>query len=211
MLGNVDKMMNQVQMSTNPTLYRLARLLSQVFHPFVVVVPTMIIAIYSTTFDWVAALGWTALCVAFVIAPAILYIRRKLKRKEYTDADVSVREQRFGIYAFAGVCELLCLATLILLGAPKILIACFFAAILTLVIGAILNTQTKVSVHMGAMGGCTAVFFFISPVLGILMVLASIALGWARIYLKQHTLFQVVLGWTIAIISVIVTFGLHWI
>jgi len=67
-----------------------------------------------------------------VIAPAILYIRRKLKRKEYTDADVSVREHRFSMYAFAGVCELVCLATLLIFGAPRILIACFFAAILAL-------------------------------------------------------------------------------
>jgi len=118
--------------------------------------------------------------VAFVIAPTLLYIRRKLKCKEYTDADVSVREQRFGIYLFADVCELLCLATLIIFGAPQILIACFIAAILTLILGALINTQTKVSVHMAVMGGCTAALSYLSPALGILMVGASIAVGWAR-------------------------------
>lgn len=164
---------------------------------------------YATTGDLVGAVGWSALCVGFVIAPAILYIRRKLKRKEYTDADVSVREHRFGIYALAGVCELLCLATLIIFGAPKILIACFVAAILTLVIGTILNTQTKVSAHMAAMGGCTAVLFYIWPSLGGLMFVASIGVAWSRMYLKQHTLFQTVLGWGVAVMSVLVVFWFY--
>lgn len=195
--------------SLESNLHALARLLSQVFHPFVIVIPTMIIAIYATTFDWLAAIGWTALCVAFVIAPAILYIRRKLKRKEYTDADISVREHRFGIYAFAGVCELLCLAILVIFGAPKILIASFFAAILALVIGTLLNIQTKVSAHMAAMGGCTAVLFSLSPMLGVLMIAASIAVAWSRLYLNQHSLLQIILGWTIAVLSVIVVFTIY--
>lgn len=77
---------------------------------------------------------------------------------------------------------------------------------LTLIIGALINTQTKVSVHMAGMGGCTAVFFYIAPVLGIFMMVASIAVGWARVYLRQHTLGQVVIGWGIAVMSVILTF-----
>ena len=201
--------MNQTESIETASPYRkLAQALSWIFHPFVIVIPTMIISMYVTTGNLVGAIGWSALCVGFVIAPTILYLRRKLKRKEYTDADVSVREHRFGIYLFGGVCELLCLATLIYFGAPKILIACFFAAILTLVIGTILNTQTKVSVHMAAMGGCAAVLFYISPVLGVLMVAASIAVGWARIYLRQHTLGQVVIGWGVAVASVILIFAL---
>lgn len=160
----------------------------------------------ATTGDLLGAIGWSALCVAFAIAPTLLYLYRKLKRKEYTDADLSVREHRFGIYLFGGVCKLLCLATLIYFGAPQILIACFIAAILTLVLGTLLNTQTKVSVHMAAMGGCTAVLFYISPVLGILMLVASIAVGWARIYLGQHIPLQVLLGWVIALSSVVVIF-----
>mgnify|MGYP000206244909 CR=1 FL=1 len=204
----MDKI-DSVNASTEQNYGKIAKAISWIFHPFVIVIPTMIISMNATTGDLVGAIGWSALCVAFVIAPAILYIRRKLKRKEYTDADISVREHRFGIYVFAGACELLCLATLIIFGAPKILIACFFAAILTLVIGTILNTQTKVSAHMAAMGGCTAVLFYISPVLGTVMVVASIAVGWARIYLKQHTLGQVVIGWGVAVASVFLVFGLY--
>lgn len=169
----------------------------------------MILSIYMTTGDLPAALGWTALCVAFVIAPATLYIRRKLRRKEYTDADVSVREHRFGIYAFAGVCELLCLATLLVFGAPRILIACFFAAIITLIAGTILNTQTKVSAHMAGIGGCTAVFFYLSPILGLLLLVASVAVAWSRLYLKQHILSQIVIGWIVAVLSVAIVFAIY--
>lgn len=188
---------------------RAAKWLSWIFHPFVIIIPTMIIAMYATTGDLRAAIGWTALCVAFVVVPATLYIRRKLKRKEYTDADVSVREHRSSIYLFMGVAEVLCFVTLVVFGASQILIACFIAAILTLMMGALINTRTKVSAHMAGIGGCTAVLFYLSPLLGILMLIASIATGWARIYLKQHTLPQVVIGWGMAVASVVIVFGLY--
>ena len=160
---------------------RAAKMISWLFHPFVIIIPTMIISIYATTNDWLTALGWTAVCIAFVVVPASLYIRRKVKRQEYTDADVSVREHRSSIYLFMGIAELLCFVTLVVFGAPQILIACFIAAILTLILGALINTRTKVSAHMAGIGGCTAVLFYVSPVSGIFMIAASIATGWARI------------------------------
>lgn len=196
-----------METSSNQRYTKIAQALSWIFHPFVIVIPTMIVSMYATTGDLVGAIGWSALCVGFVIAPTLLYLRRKLKRKEYTDADVSVREHRFGIYIFGGVCELFCLATLIIFGAPQILIASFIAAILTLILGLLINTQTKVSVHMAAMGGCTAVLLYISPVLGILMVVVSIAVAWARIYLRQHTFGQVVIGFLVAVLAVFMVFS----
>jgi len=189
------------------TLTRAAKWLSWIFHPFVIIVPTMIISMYATTGDFLASIGWTLVCVAFVVVPATLYIRRKLKRNEYTDADVSVREHRSSIYLFMGIAEVLCFVTLVVFGAPQILIACFIAAILTLIMGALINTRTKVSAHMAGIGGCTAVLFYISPLLGILMFVASIATGWARIYLKQHTLSQVMIGWGMAVASVVLVFA----
>ena len=187
---------------------RAAKMISWVFHPFVIIIPTMIISMYATTNDWLTALGWTAVCIAFVVIPASLYIRRKVKRQEYTDADVSVREHRSSIYLFMGIAELLCFVTLVVFGAPQILIACFIAAILTLILGALINTRTKVSAHMAGIGGCTAVLFYVSPVLGIFTIAASIATGWARIYLKQHTLTQVMIGWGMAVASVIAVFSI---
>lgn len=190
-----------------PRFARVAKWLSWMFHPFVIIIPTMIISMYATTPDWLTAFGWTAVCVGFVVVPASLYIHRKVKRNEYTDADVSVREHRSGIYLFMGIAELLCFITLVVFGAPQILIACFIAAILTLIMGALINTRTKVSAHMAGIGGCTAVLFFVSPVLGVLMLFASVATGWARIYLRQHTLTQVVIGWGMAVASVVVVFA----
>lgn len=199
-------MVMESKMEETPRYTRVAKWLSWMFHPFVIIIPTMIISMYATTNDWLTALGWTAVCVGFVVVPASLYIRRKVKRNEYTDADVSVREHRSSIYLFMGIAELLCFITLVVFGAPKILIACFIAAILTLAMGALINTRTKVSAHMAGMGGCTAVLFYLSPLLGLFMLIASLATGWARIYLKQHTLMQVLIGWGMAVVSVVIVF-----
>jgi membrane-associated phospholipid phosphatase len=186
--------------------HALARWISWIFHPFVVVVPTMILSMYFTTRSWYTAVQWTIISFAFVIVPAILFIVRKLRRREYTDADVSVRQHRFGIYIFAGLCELLCLAVLIHFDAPRILIACFFAAILTLVVGTLATTKTKISAHAAGMGGCTTVFLYVAPAIALAFAVATLAVGWSRIYLKQHTLLQVALGWAIAVASVLTVF-----
>ena len=62
---------------------------------------------------------------------------------------------------------------------------------------------------MAGMGGCTAVFFYLSPVLGASMIVASIAVAWSRIYLRQHTLLQVLLGWAVPVVTVIIVFALY--
>ncbi len=202
-------MTNQERVSTNSDRYRIARMLSLVFHPFVIVVPTMLIALYTTTHNWVTTIQWTLLSFSLVIVPAILFIRRKLQRGEYTDADVSVRQHRFGIYLFGGLCEVICLVLLVEFGAPQILVACFISAILALILGTLITLKTKVSAHMASMAGCMAVLFYISPALGAALFIASLAVGWARIYLKQHKLGQVIGGWTVAVISVIVIFSVY--
>jgi membrane-associated phospholipid phosphatase len=184
----------------------LARLLSLFFHPFIAASVTLWYSTYATTHDEQAAWRWTILAMALVLIPAILFIAYKLRRHDYTDADISVRQHRFGFYLFLGVCELLCLALLIYLSAPRILTTCFAASLLALTAISLINTRTKVSVHAATSSGCAAIFFLLSPHLGLLGGLASLGVGWSRVYLRQHTFGQVILGWTIAVASVLIIF-----
>ena len=186
----------------------LARLFSWLFHPFIVISATLWYSIYATTHNESEAFQWAALAIALVILPAILFIATKLRRREYTDVDVSVRQHRFSLFFFAGICELLCLALLVELSAPRILVSLFVAALLILTAISLTNSRTKVSVHAAASAGCAMVFFLLSPQLGLLGGLASLCVGWSRVDLGQHTFGQVVLGWTIAAASVLIIFAL---
>lgn len=187
---------------------RLARLVSLVLHPFLVSPLSIVLILYLDQGNLWKALGWAALCAAFVVGPALLYLLQKLQAKKFTDADVSVREHRYGFYIFGGACMAACYAVLLWLNAPSVLIAGFTAALCALVIATVTNRLwTKVSIHTGAMAGVMAAAVFYSMPLAILLGLGALAVSWARLVTRRHTALQAVLGWVIAVVCVTAVFG----
>jgi membrane-associated phospholipid phosphatase len=195
-------------MSRDPRPWRpLAQILSWLFHPFVISVPTLWYAAYAVTHEAVASAQWTAFFIGIVILPAMVFIALRVRSGQYTDVDVSVRQHRFSIYFFGAACFIIGLVLFIVLGAPRILVASLVAAIVALVIGTLVTTRTKASAHAGVTAGCAAVLFFVSLPLSVLVSMAALTVGWARIYLHQHTPTQVILGWVIAVVSVAIVFS----
>ncbi len=187
---------------------RLARLVSLILHPFLVSPLSIVLILYLDRGNLWEALGWAGLCAAFVVGPALLYLRQKMKAKKFTDADVSVREHRYGFYIFGGVCMAACYAVLLWLNAPTVLIAGFTAALCALVVASVTNRLwTKVSIHSGAMAGVMAAAIFYSLPLAIILGIGTLAVSWARLVTRRHTAIQAVLGWVIAIVCVTAVFG----
>lgn len=189
---------------------RLARLVSNVFHPFLVSVVTLVLAIYLDGATLWEAIKWTAVGFGIVIVPLTLFLVVNVRRGHYSDWSISIREQRHSIYILAGVCFVILVLTFIWAGAPAIALACLYAALATVVIAAVINrTVTKISLHSVAMAGCAAALFWVSPPLGLFLALGALAVGWARMRLKHHTVAQVLLGWGVAAGSVLVVFSLY--
>lgn len=189
---------------------RLARLLSNVFHPFLVSLVTLVLVIYLDGATLLDAIKWTVIGFGIVILPLTIYLVINVRRGRYSDWSISIREQRYNIYILAGICFVILVLTFIWAGAPAIAIACLYAALATVVIAALINRLvTKISLHAVAMAGCAAALFWVSPPLGLLLALAGIAVSWARMHLKHHTLAQILLGWGVTIGSVFVVFSLY--
>lgn len=189
---------------------RLARLLSNLFHPFLVSVATLALVIYLDGATLLQAIQWTAVGFGIVILPLTLYLAINVRRGRYSDWSISIREQRYGIYAVAGICFVILVLTFVWAGAPAIALACLAAALATVLVAAVINRLvTKISLHSVAMAGCAAALFWVSPPLGLFLAAAALAVGWARMRLKHHTLTQILLGWGLAAGSVIVVFSLY--
>jgi len=188
---------------------RIARWLSRIFHPFLIVIPTLFLAIYLDTGSLSAAVRWTAVSVALVIAPVSIFILVNLRTGRYSDAYVSIREHRHSLFLVGGACLLLLLTVLMLAAAPRIILACLYAAVIANAIGALINRFTKVSVHAAAMAGCATVLFSLSPPIGLALGTATLIVGWARVRARHHTLAQVITGWAIAIVCVTAVFALY--
>lgn len=187
----------------------IARWLSRVFHPFIVVIPTLFLAAYLATSSLAEALKWTVAAVAIVILPVSIFILVNVGRGQYSDPYVSIREHRHSLYLVGGACLLLLLAFLILADAPRIIVACLYAAVAANAVGALVNRFSKVSVHAAAMAGCTTVLFSLSVAIGLAMAAITLILGWARVRTEDHSLGQVVMGWAIATACVLIVFSFY--
>ena len=186
---------------------RVAEALSLAFHPFIVIVPTMVIAIVQQGHDVWQALFWTAMAVCIVILPLVFLIYTGVKSGRYSDRSVSIREQRHILYAAAGFLMILLLAILIVGNAPLILFACLVSAVFTTLISSAINARfTKLSLHSVGMAGSITVLMLTVPILGIAMAAFAPLVGWARIHLRHHTPLQILIGWTVPAVCVLIVF-----
>ena len=190
------------------TADRLAEVVSYVFHPLLVVIPTLVIAMVRLGSTLGQAIFWTVLSIAIVNVPMAMLLFWGVRSGKYTDASVSVREQRTSIYAVGGTCLVILLAVLIISKAPVVIIACLISAVIATALGYWINRYTKLSLHSAAMAGCTAVLLWTAPLIGVIMAAFAPLVGWARIRLKHHTPVQILIGWMVSMICVFVVFQL---
>lgn len=190
------------------TADKLAEVVSYVFHPLLIVIPTLVIAMVRLGSTLAQAIFWTVLSIVIVNLPMAILLFWGVRSGKYSDASVSVREQRTSIYAVGGACLVILLAVLILSKAPVVIIACLISAVIATALGYWVNRYTKLSLHSAAMAGCTAVLLWTAPLIGVIMAVFAPLVGWARIHLKHHTPVQILIGWMVSMICVFVVFRL---
>lgn len=187
---------------------QFAEVVSLVFHPLIVVIPTMVIAIIQRGNTIWQSIFWTLLAVCVVNLPMAILIFYGVRSGRYSDPSVSIREQRTSIYAVGGLFLVILLMILIIGKAPMILTACLVSAVLSTAIAYVINRSTKLSLHSAAMAGCTTVLLLSVPALGLGMAVFTPLVGWARIRLKHHTPVQILIGWMVPMLCVLTVFHL---
>lgn len=186
--------------------YRIGRILSQIFHP----VPNgilsfLIVGVFAGDFvdhRW-RGIGWALIVIAVLVLPPTVYFYFRLFRGHYSDDDISQRSQRHGLYFFSLGSVLLASLALYALSVPPVYLRLIGASIATLVICMLINFFWKVSVHSASIASLATISARFLPALGIALWIAAFAVGWARIRTGNHTAGQVVAGWLIATVSVL--------
>ena len=177
---------------------RFAAFVSRISHPFLMPIPTLVAALRLDGVSWSAALLWSAICITVGILPPTLLLIVQRRRRGDRDWYVTVREQRFGLYALGLVCLALLLALARFGGAPRLLLPSLVAALAATAIGAVLNRVTKVSIHVGAATGCAMLLAHLAPLVTLPLTAAVALVAWARLKLSHHTPMQVLLGAVVA-------------
>lgn len=186
---------------------RLAHLISIVFHPFVIALPTMLVVLRNVPPD--RAVYWSLLIILILVVPlaACLFILRQRGKYSYQ------RKTRLPLYLVAWASILICLVVTAVFHAPLILVACMTALAIWVPLQFAINTWvTKISIHTAVITGCVLALLllntFTSPVLQLVALGPIPATAWARMVTRNHTGGQVLLGIFTGAMPVLVVFPL---
>jgi membrane-associated phospholipid phosphatase len=172
----------------------VARILSTIFNPFLTALALFVILADVSATDTLSFWRLLFLSTFFTAIGPMLYVFWLYATDRISDLDMSIREEREVVFSAFIIFDLLGAITLWLLHAPKLLIAAmlgYFAS--TLIVGYI-TRYWKISTHAI---GITAPLVALTMLYGrqplpFLVLIPMVC--WARVYLKAHTVLQVVAG-----------------
>jgi hypothetical protein len=193
-------------LSQEDTRHRMARLVTEVMSPVVLIVAViLIVAVHSAGLVRGLVLGLVAVFFAGGLPYGLVLIG--VRRGRLTDHHISRREQRPPVMAIALASVVCGLLVLRWLDAPRALFALMAAMVAGLVVALAITSFWKISIHAATAAGTVAsLAILVSPWWLIASPLVVLT-GWARVEIRDHTPVQVLVG---AIVGAVVAADVLW-
>ncbi|MBV8531186.1 MAG: hypothetical protein JO104_07700 [Candidatus Eremiobacteraeota bacterium] len=179
----------------------LARILSTIFNPFLTALALFVILAHigaKDTFDF-----WRLLFVStfFTSIGPMLYVFWLYATDRISDLEMSLRRERELVFSAFVLFDAFGAAALWLLHAPRLMIAAMLGYLVSTLVVQYITRYWKISTHAI---GITAPLAALTLIYGRqplpFMVLIPMVC-WARVYLKAHTVMQVVAGVVLAVLT----------
>lgn len=172
---------------------RLARAISIVLHPFVLI-PLSIAFVALRSMSHRDAVLYASLITVGTIVPVMILIALKMRSGEWTNFDVSVREQRPQLYIAAFILSVGVALIQRWMHLPPDFVRGTTAACVLIALGALANLRLKLSLHcaFAAFLGCS--FLKLNPIFAITLLVLVPLLAWSRVFLRRHTTAEVIAG-----------------
>lgn len=198
----------------------LAHTLSGLFHPLLMPIylglALLFIPQFSPTIP--TPLKWQAISIiayTFVILPvSILFLLAKWGK--ISSVQLTVQRERFLPMLLVSISYIIGLRLLHVFDAPSTLILLMRGVCLAIIVVALISIVWKISAHTTAIGGALGIIVLLSMMyntnlasLAAFITLFAGAIGWARLYLKRHTVKQVNYGFMAGFSTIVVSFLLH--
>lgn len=188
--------------SSTPIRTRIAWFISNIFSPVVISLPFIILVALFHARNVPHSLRYAALTFLFLTIGPMIYILVGVLSGQLTDADVSVRSQRFGPFLFSLSSAVLGLVVLILTHAPKNLQTVLIISSVSGVAMILITLYWKISMHASSFASAITMLTALYGSYVALMFLVLIALCWSRVVLRRHTTAQVIVG---SLVSIVIT------
>lgn len=173
----------------------VARFVSIAGHPFVLV-PSAILV--SGTSAQAVATPRAALFVAIVVVLGMIaigaYVASGLRAGRFADVDVSVREQRGGLYRVSLAATAAATAVFHFGDQPAIAVRGSGIAFVLVGCCALANLRTKISLHVAFAAYAVGIAGGRRPAVLAVAALIALAVAWSRVVLRRHTRAEVVAG-----------------
>ncbi len=184
---------------------RIAHLTSNILNPFLICLALILLFSFSSTSTTTEALKWVVISATMSLLPVFLVILYQLRNGKLDTFFINIRQQRTKIYLLGCLCASASCITLIILGAPSLLIAGFTAGVLTAFVFTLINLWWKISLHTAIVAGsATALVLLYGWAASAALALVPLT-AWARIELEYHSVTQTVSG---AILASLIVIGL---
>jgi len=188
------------------TQNRIARWLTEVFQPPVVVTLVLLIS-PAVQPGFPGTLGYGALAALFVCVLPLILLLLLVRLGKVTDHHVSNRKQRAPVLLMALASVAAGLVVLAAIDAPRSVVVMVLAIVAGIVVLAAVSPFWKISGHAAAISSSAIIAVLMLGPAWLPLVLLVPAVGWSRVVLRAHTLAQVVAG---SLFGGLVMAGLWW-
>ena len=183
--------------------YILAQILSYGLHPGTLPTVGTLYIVYALpqvfSLESIARMMSIVLVGTYVIPIVIIYLMTLLGIIE--SVHLINKKDRIYPYTITTMSALLTSRVLTSMGAPVEIIYCSLGCAFILVVSAVLIPFFKSSAHLAGITGFAGLYLSMHEKYGagefknmLIIILLCVALGWARIYLKRHTLREALTG-----------------
>jgi len=206
--GHASSPNNVLLIREHRAAVEFARALSTIFNPFLSATALFVIVSHafsrSTVEFWkLSAAGLFFFTLAPLACVLYLYVTGRI-----SDFDMSDRPERERVFAAFVIIYLAAALALTLNKAPVQLVAITWGYWGTAVLTMVITRWWKISTHAFGITGPFAVMFLLFQLQPLPYVIVVPLVCWARVYLRSHTLSQVVVGAGIAVVSTLIFFKL---
>ncbi len=186
----------------------LARILSTVFNPFLTALALFIILAHATARNTLDFWWLLFLSTFFTSIGPMLYVFWLYGTDRISDLDMSVRHEREAVFGAFVVFYMIGTIVLWIAQAPKLLIASMAAYTVSTLVVQYITRYWKISTHALGITAPLVVLTLLygNETLPFLILIPMV--GWARVYLKAHTVMQVIAGSLLGAGSTILFFHL---
>ena len=183
-----------------PRRLRVARLVGEVLSPPPILAVLALVVAWDSSPTPAMAILWGG--IAAVSASVLPYalILRGVRRGQFTDKNISLRQQRIRFAAVAIASILTGLAVLAAFDAPAEMVALQVSIAVGVACGWVITLWWKISVHAAiAAGAATVLLLVFGPALLVVWPLVAV-IAWSRVQVGDHTPAQVLAGIALGIV-----------